>query len=186
MFRVDLWHIYALFLLPLVMNQILLNVVFPESAKTLGWFVPILVIEGLLGWFIQRRRTISFARDWLVYRRLTEQENWVVEGVIEYVLSYSDQTGGRMVSISVSQDGENGEIRSSYFFLPIDVDPFNEASKISGGGPIRIIVRAFQRDDILSDDAAGEIVGFLPSPGGDPNSHDRSEKLYVRGLAGGG
>lgn len=162
--RVEVFHsdttaVYGWFLLSLVVNLILLQFLLPEAYKTFTVLAPILVIEAALGWYIQHRRTLSFARNWLYYLKLTEPENWIIEGDIDCVWhDYNPKYGGRIVPFPpLNREGNVVGTRRSYL-LPIDVECLYDLSQ-SGKRSMRFIVRPARKGE---PDVWGVIVGVMP------------------------
>ncbi len=157
-FRSDLLAQAGWFSLPIVGNWIVLSFL-PEHAHSFAVFAPIIVVEFLLGWFIQYRRTLNFARDWLIYRRLTEPENQIVDGVID-TWSQLNQLGGRTVSLACPPS--ESLARSVDYFLPIEVESIEFSGRVTQGGEHRFIVRPLKPEEAAEIHAQGAIIARLP------------------------
>lgn len=178
----------AWFCLPFGMNMLLLYRVFPQLTQSLLMCSAILGIEGILGWVIQYRRTLAFARDWLIYRRLTEPENFILTGEIQFFFRRGvDQEVGKIVSFRPGGTGSASEgetTQGTYYFLPVDVMAVDEPPVDE---PLRLVVRPPRSDEIALGGAGGVIVGILPPSDvvDDSDAPGENQWSYVRGIGGG-
>jgi hypothetical protein len=186
-YQEDLVRKAAWFCLPLGLNMLLLHV-FSQLTQFPLYVIAILIVEGALGWRIQYRRTLAFARDWLIYRRLTEPENFILEGEVQYLLQHNaDEEDGKLVSFRPDRTGSASEgepDQGAYYFLPVDVTAINQ---LPVDEPLRLVVRPLRIEETALGGAGGVIVGILPpSDEVDDGSDTAEQRLsYVRGIGGG-